>query len=179
MRALAGKVGRLYGLCHSAGQLQILPLSATRPERVRALMDVNFISGLEMARAFSERSVMMETGASILWISSIAAHVGSSGQIAYCASKGAIRAAVRAMAVELAPRGVRVNSVSPGMVMTEMAVATAARLTDEQMSRIKALHPLGLGQPNDVARAACFLLDPVNSWVTGTDFVIDGGYSLQ
>jgi NAD(P)-dependent dehydrogenase (short-subunit alcohol dehydrogenase family) len=179
VRGLVEKTGRIYGLCHSAGQLQMLPLSATRPDRVRTMMDVNFGAGLELCRALVERSVMTEAGASILWISSIAAHVGSPGQIAYCASKGALRAAMRAMAVELAPRRVRVNSVSPGMVMTEMAAATGARLTDEQMARIEALHPLGLGQPQDIARAASFLLDPLNVWVTGTDLVIDGGYSLQ
>ena len=179
LRTVAEKTGRLYGLCHCAGLAQTLPLAATRPERVRALMDVNFQAGLELSRALVERSVMAEAGGSVLWISSVYAHVGAPGQIAYCATKGAIAAAVRAMALELAPRRVRVNCVSPGLVRTQMSSAAGSRMTAEQWARIEALHPLGVGNVQDVARAASFLLDPLNGWITGADLVIDGGYSLQ
>jgi NAD(P)-dependent dehydrogenase (short-subunit alcohol dehydrogenase family) len=179
VRSLAEKTGRLYGLCHAAGLAQTLPLAATRPDRIRALMDINFQAGLELARALVERAVLSEGGGSVLWISSVYAHVGAPGQIAYCATKGAVAAAVRAMALELAPRRVRVNAVSPGLVRTEMTSATGSRMTAEQWARIEALHPLGAGSVQDVARAASFLLDPLNAWVTGTDLVIDGGYSLH
>jgi NAD(P)-dependent dehydrogenase (short-subunit alcohol dehydrogenase family) len=179
LRVVATRTGRLYGLCHAAGLSMTLPLSATKPERVRSIMDVNFQAGLELSRVFVERSVLSEDGGSVLWISSVYAHVGAPGQIAYCATKGAIAAAVRAMALELAPRRVRVNSVSPGMVKTAMTDAAASGMTAEQWSRIEALHPLGTGDVQDVARAASFLLDPLNTWITGTDMVIDGGYSLH
>ena len=179
VRALAEQTGRLYGLCHAAGLAQTLPLAATRPDRVRALMDINFQSGLELARALVERAVLREDGGSVLWVSSVYAHVGAPGQIAYCATKGAVAAAVRAMALELAPRRVRVNCVSPGLVKTAMTAAAGSRMSAEQWARIEALHPLGAGSVQDVARAASFLLDPVNTWVTGADLVIDGGYSLQ
>ena len=179
VRALADKTGRLYGLCHAAGLSQTLPLSATRPERVRALMDVNFQAGLELARALVERSVLDERGGSVVWLSSVYAHVGAPGQIAYCATKGAIGAAARAMALELAPRRIRVNCVSPGLVKTEMTSVPGSRMTAEQWARIEGLHPLGAGSVQDVARAAGFLLDPLNAWITGADLVIDGGYSLH
>ena len=179
LKVLVEKTGRLYGLCHCAGQSLTLPLSATRPDRMRALMELNFQSGLELSRALVERSVLAEQGGSILWMSSVYAHVGAPGQIAYCATKGAIGAAVRAMALELAPRRVRVNSISPGLVKTSMTAATGSRMTDDQWARIEALHPLGTGDVQDVARAAAFLLDPLNVWITGADLVIDGGYSLQ
>lgn len=179
VKSLVGKTGRIYGLCHSAGQSQTLPLAATRPDRMRSLMEVNFQAGLELSRALTERAVLAEQGGSILWVSSVYAHVGAPGQIAYCATKGAISAAVRAMALELAPRRVRVNSVSPGLVKTSMTSSSGSRMTEEQWARIEALHPLGTGDVQDVARAAGYLLDPLNSWVTGADLVIDGGYSLQ
>jgi len=83
------------------------------------------------------------------------------------------------MAIELAPRHIRVNSVSPGVVMTEMSEVTRSRMTSDQWDRIIAQHPLGVGQPEDVARAAAFLLHPANRWITGADLMIDGGYSLQ
>jgi NAD(P)-dependent dehydrogenase (short-subunit alcohol dehydrogenase family) len=179
VRAIAARTGPVYGLCHSAGVNQTLPLSATKPNRARAIVDINFSAGLELARAFVERSVLAEDGGSMLWISSVAAHVGAPGQIAYCASKGAVAAAVRAMAIELAPRHVRVNSLSPGLVQTEMSDTTRSRLTPDQWTRIIDQHPLGVGRPEDVARAAAFLLQPGSRWITGADLVVDGGYCLQ
>jgi NAD(P)-dependent dehydrogenase (short-subunit alcohol dehydrogenase family) len=83
------------------------------------------------------------------------------------------------MALELAPRKVRVNSVSPGFVKTPMTDASNSRMNKEQWDRIASMHPLGTGSPEDVARAAVFLLDPRNTWVTGTDLIIDGGYTLH
>ncbi len=177
--ALSTRLGRIYGLCHCAGVVQTLPLAASKPERVRAMFDINFVAGLELARAMTRREVLAESGGSILWISSIYAHVGAPGQIGYCASKGAIAAAVRAMALELAGRKVRVNCLSPGMVSTEMTDTSESRMTKEQWARIAALHPLGTGEPRDVVRAALFMLDPDNTWITGADLVVDGGYTLQ
>jgi NAD(P)-dependent dehydrogenase (short-subunit alcohol dehydrogenase family) len=177
--ALAARIGRVYGLCHSAGLVQTLPLAATKPERLRAMMEVNLVAGLELARALTRREVLDEQGGSILWIASIYAHVGAPGQIGYAATKGAITSAVRSMALELVPRKVRVNCISPGLVKTSMTDAAHSRMSVEQWARLEALHPLGAGQPEDIARAAVFMLDPRNRWMTGSDLVIDGGYTLQ
>jgi NAD(P)-dependent dehydrogenase (short-subunit alcohol dehydrogenase family) len=177
--ALGERLGPLYGLCHCAGIVQTLPLAASKPERVRAMLDLNFSAGLELARGLTRRGVLSESGGSILWMASVYAHVGAPGQIGYCASKGAVTAAVRAMALELASRQVRVNCLSPGMVRTEMTVESGSRMSAEQWARIAALHPLGTGEASDVARAAAFMLDPSNTWITGADLVIDGGYTLQ
>jgi NAD(P)-dependent dehydrogenase (short-subunit alcohol dehydrogenase family) len=177
--ALAPRLGRLYGLCHCAGIVQTLPLAATTPDRLRSMLEVNFVAGLELARALTRRDVLDPGGGSILWIASIYAHVGAPGQIGYCASKGAITAALRSMALELAPRKVRVNCLSPGLVRTAMTAAEGSRMSEEQWDKIAAMHPLGTGTPQDVARAAVFMLDPRNAWVTGADLVIDGGYTLH
>jgi NAD(P)-dependent dehydrogenase (short-subunit alcohol dehydrogenase family) len=176
---VARKLGRIYGLCHCAGASLTLPLAATRPDRARALMDVNFHAGLELVRAVTRRDVMTEAGGSLLWMSSAYAHVGAPAQSAYSATKAAIIGASRSLALELAPRAIRVNSLSPGMVRTPMTDSAVTRMSEEQWARIAALHPLGIGKPEDVAHAAVFLLDPRNTWITGADLRIDGGYTIQ
>jgi NAD(P)-dependent dehydrogenase (short-subunit alcohol dehydrogenase family) len=175
----SARVGKLYGLVHSAGVVQTLPLAASKPERLRAMLDVNLIAGMELARAFTRRGVATEAGGSVLWISSVYAHVGAPGQAGYCASKGAVSSAVRALALELAPRRIRVNALSPGMVRTAMTDPANSRMSADQWDKIVGMHPLGIGAPEDVARAAAFMLDPNNTWLTGADLVLDGGYTLH
>jgi len=177
--ALSSRIGRIYGLCHSAGTVQTLPLTSLRPERVRAALEVNFFAGIELSRAISRREVLDGESASMLWIASVYAHTAAPGQIAYCASKGAVVSAVRALALELAPRKVRVNSLSPGFVRTEMTTGGATALSEEQWAQIQAQHPLGAGAPEDVARTAVFMLSPANTWLTGADWILDGGYTLK
>jgi NAD(P)-dependent dehydrogenase (short-subunit alcohol dehydrogenase family) len=83
------------------------------------------------------------------------------------------------MAVELARRRVRVNTISPGLVMTPMTDTALSALSAEQVAAIERRHPLGLGAPVDVARAAVFLLSPASRWITGVDLAVDGGYTAQ
>jgi len=176
---LAGQVGRLYGLCHAAGEVATQPLSVTTVDVVQRMMAVNVLAGIELARAISRRDVMDPGGGSLVFISSIYGHVGVPGETGYSATKGAISAAARAMAMELARRRIRVNTVSPGFVSTPMTDTALDILSADQAAAIKGKHPLGIGTPADVARAAVFLLAPETTWITGTDMVVDGGYSAQ
>jgi len=177
--SLSEKVGPLYGICHSAGVVETRPLSSNSVNIVQAILDVNLIAALELTRAICHRSVMDERGGSVLFISSLYAHVGMPGQSAYSASKGAICAAVRALAVELARRNIRVNSLSPGLVDTDMTHKSFALLSREQIEQLRKAHPLGVGTPEDVARAAVFLLAPENRWITGIDLIVDGGFRAK
>jgi NAD(P)-dependent dehydrogenase (short-subunit alcohol dehydrogenase family) len=155
------------------------PLSSYKVEGLSAMLNVNLIAGIELARAISRRDVMEPDGGSILFMSSIYARVGMPGQIGYAGSKGAVVAAARAMAIELARRNIRVNTLSPGFVKTPMTDDALAKLSEQQVKKIEDAHPLGTGTPEDVARAAAFLLAPQNRWITGVDLVIDGGYTAQ
>ena len=169
----------LYGLCHAAGVVDTRPLSASTVPQVRALLDVNFLGGLELARIVCRRDVVAPDGGSLLFISSIYGLVGMPGQIAYSATKGAVVAAARAMAIELARRRIRVNTLSPGLVETRMTESALDKLSSQQVDKLKALHPLGVGEPVDVARAAVFLLAPASRWITGIDLPVDGGFIAQ
>lgn len=171
--------GRLYGLCHAAGVVETLPLSATTPERFNAMMQVNYLGGMELARAVTRRDLLSEDGGSVLFISAVYGRIGKPGQIAYSGSKGAVTAAARSMAIELARRNIRVNVLSPGMVRTEMTEKALAGLSGQQVQALKDTHPLGFGSAEDVAHAAVFLLSPESKWITGTELVVDGGCSAQ
>jgi NAD(P)-dependent dehydrogenase (short-subunit alcohol dehydrogenase family) len=179
VRQMVEERGRIYGLCHAAGMVDTRPMSAIRLDGLKSLMDVNLTAGIELARAVSRRDVMTEDGGVILFISSIYGHVGMAGQVAYSASKGAVSSAARAMAMELARRGIRVNCLSPGLVRTPMTESAFEKLSVAQIKEIEAMHPLGVGTPEDVARAATFLLAPQTGWITGIDMVVDGGYTAR
>jgi len=176
---LRESTGPIYGLCHAAGTVQTRPLQANSPDVVREQLSVNLLAALELARALCRRDVMTEEEGSLLLVSSAYGHVGVAGQIAYCASKGALCAAARAMAIELARRRIRVNTLSPGLVLTQMTEQALGVLSAEHVERIKAAHPLGIGTPEDVARAAVFMLAPSSRWITGADLAIDGGFRAQ
>jgi NAD(P)-dependent dehydrogenase (short-subunit alcohol dehydrogenase family) len=173
------RIGPVYGLCHAAGVVETRPLHTMTPEVVQRLMIVNLFAGLELARIISRRDVIDPAGGSLLFFSSVYGRVGVPGQTGYSASKGAVTAAVRSMAIELARRRIRVNAISPGFVMTPMTGAALDALSPEQIAAIEQKHPLGKGAPVDVARAALFLLAPGTTWITGVDLPVDGGYSAQ
>jgi NAD(P)-dependent dehydrogenase (short-subunit alcohol dehydrogenase family) len=179
IRDIRTKIGRIYGLCHCAGLVETRPLSSFNVDGLKDMLDVNFVSGLELARAVCRRDVMEKKGGSILFLSSIYSQIGMAGQIGYSGTKGAITSAARAMAIELARRHIRVNTLSPGFVKTPMTDAAMKKLSPEQIKKIEDSHPLGTGGPQDVARAAAFLLAPQSRWITGIDLVVDGGYTAQ
>lgn len=117
-------------------------------------------------------------GGSIVNIASILSLVGARNRVAYSASKGAVQAMTRAMALDHAAEKIRVNCICPGIVDTEMV----AQFNPDQNARRmrEALHPLGrFGQPEDIAHLAVFLASDESAWVTGAAFPLDGGYTAQ
>ena len=179
VREIVREDGRIYGLCHCAGIVETRPLTSFQADSFGAMMQVNFLAGIELAQVVSRRDIMTDDGGSILLMSSIYGWAGVPGQIGYSATKGAVLAAARAMAVELARRKIRVNTLSPGLVWTPMTRKALAALSPEQSRNLEQSYPLGPGDPEDVARAAAFLLAPQSKWITGTDLIVDGGYTAR
>jgi NAD(P)-dependent dehydrogenase (short-subunit alcohol dehydrogenase family) len=141
-------------------------------------MDTNFLSAMALVRGFRQRGVCAG-GGSVVLFSSVMAFKGQAGQAAYCASKGALVSACRALALELAVECIRINCVAPGLVRTPMANRLQAALSADQYQAVEAAHPLGLGDPADVAAAVVYLLSNAARWVTGTTMVVDGGYTAH
>jgi NAD(P)-dependent dehydrogenase (short-subunit alcohol dehydrogenase family) len=179
VRDHAREHGRIYGLCYSSGVVETRPLASFNAGGFRGMVDVNVTAALELARGVCRRDVMTEEGGALVFITSIYGTVGMPGQIAYSATKGALQSAARSMAIELGRRKIRVNTLSPGLVHTPMTEKAFSLLSKEQIQEIESNHPLGVGTPSDVAHAAAFLLAPQTTWITGTDLVIDGGYTAR
>lgn len=117
-------------------------------------------------------------GGSIVNIGSVLSLVAARNRVAYSASKGAVLAMTRAMALDHAPEKIRVNCICPGIVETEMV----ARFNMDESARRQriAMHPVGrFGQPEDIAQAAVFLASDESGWITGAAFPVDGGYTAQ
>ena len=166
-------------LVNNAGVAGGGPLLETTFEAWRQLMDIN-LDGVFLGMK-AAAPVMVEAGrGSIINLSSILGKVGSPGAPAYCASKGGVALLSKATALELAPFGVRVNSVHPGFIETPM-VAGALRDVEnanEMRDMIISRHALGrLGVPREIADGIVFLASDESSFMTGAELVIDGGYT--
>lgn len=168
---------KLDGLVHAAGIGPATPIQVVTPRVMNEVMTINFFSFMEMVRLFTRKR--FSNGGSIVAISSVSGVVGWQGVSLYGASKGAIDSAVRALAIELAPRGFRVNSIVPSNIQTPMFDAIIAVGGETARDQIAAKQPLGLGEPEDVANAAAFLLSQASRFITGTQLVVDGGYLAQ
>lgn len=171
------QIGKISGFIHSAGIEMTLPLRNMKPTHYERLFSVNVISGFELAKIISKKKYFDEKSTSFVFISSVMGKLGQTGKIAYCSSKGALIAGCKAMALELASKHIRVNCLLPGIVKTEMSDKLFENISEESMNSIKAMHPLGLGKPEDIANACVFLLSDAARWITGTSLIVDGGYS--
>ncbi len=166
----------IEGFVHSAGMLAVQPLRLVERGLAREIMDVNFMAALEILRLLVRKKINGKSLRGAVFISSTASRFGARGFSTYCASKGALDAFMRAAAVELAPE-VRVNSVLPGATRSAM---TEAMLNDPELrARMQADYPLGIGDPDDVAWAVEFLLSDKARWITGQEFVVDGGRTVN
>lgn len=174
----AGRFGKFDGLVHCAGMEETLPLSLYTPEKVRAIYEVNIFAAHELVRTFSKKKCSNDEG-SILLFSSVMGLLGQAGKTGYCATKAAVLGLVKAAALELAKRKIRINAILPGVVATPMTQHLFEQLSPENVQRIVDMHPLGLGQVSDITPMVSFLLAPQTRWVTGQSFVVDGGYSIQ
>ena len=173
------KVGKISGFIHSAGIETTLPLRTMQSSYYEKMFRINVISGFELARIISKKKYLDERGASFVFISSVMGILGQAGKVGYCSSKGALLSGAKAMALELVKKNIRVNCILPGVVETEMTNKMFENLSEDSKKAIIEMHPLGLGKPNDIAYACAYLLSDVARWVTGTNLVIDGGYSAR
>lgn len=165
-------------LVNNAGIYRIAPLSEITVEDWTTLMDVN-VTGTFLGMKYCTPLMENEGRGSVINLSSVAGLVGVANHTCYGASKGAVRTMTKDAAIELAPSGVRVNSVHPAYIDTQMA-DYGAEVQTATKEELDAMHRIGhMGEPNDVAYAVLYLASEEAKFMTGSELVIDGGFTAQ
>jgi 3-oxoacyl-[acyl-carrier protein] reductase len=169
------RTGRIDLLVNNAGVIRDNPLGALEPADVRAVLETNVEGTFNMTRAVMPFMISQRRG-KIVNLSSVSGEKGGRGQTNYAASKGAINAFTRALAVEVAPRGINVNAVAPGVIETEMSRAVRDLAGEQIKARILLRR---YGRPEEVAHAVWFLSSRYADYITGQILNVDGGFKME
>ena len=172
IKSIITETGSIDGLVHCAGISSRKPLNVLRPENFSKVMNVNFFSFEELTRLLTKKGNMND-GGSIVVMSSISSIRGYKAKTEYCVSKASVDAFVRCMALELAPKKIRVNSVMAAEVLTPLALKAKELNRSVGASEFDA--PLGPSDTYEVANTIAFLLSDATKTITGTSILIDGG----
>lgn len=168
----------VQGVINNAGYTKILPVQFINTDELNSIFQVNTVAPILLLQKLLKKK-KIKKGASIVFTSSLAG-LGccTVGNSMYSATKGAISAFIRCVALELAPKKIRVNAVCPAMVDT--GILNSGTITKEQLSTELNNYPLGrFGNPSDIALAMVYLLSDASSWITGDNLVLDGGLTLK
>jgi 3-oxoacyl-[acyl-carrier protein] reductase len=172
---VAERTGRIDILVNNAGVIRDNQLAAMDDDDVSLVLDTNIGGVFNVTRAVVPHMIVQRSG-KIINLSSVAGEKGGRGQTNYAASKGAVNAFTRALAVELAPRKITVNGVAPGVIETEMSQAVRDAAGDVVKSRILLKR---YGTAREVAYAVWFLASRYADYVTGQVISVDGGFKME
>jgi NAD(P)-dependent dehydrogenase (short-subunit alcohol dehydrogenase family) len=177
LNELVDDLPKLDGIVHSAGIVKTLPFQFINRDDLTTTFDINFIAPVLLSQKLI-KAKKFNKESSIVFISSINGPlIASMGHSVYAASKGAICSMVKNMALELSSKKIRVNAVLPGM--TETPLIHREDITSEQLEIDKKHYPFKrYAKPEEVAYSAIYFLSDASAWVTGTNIVVDGGFTL-
>jgi len=167
----------LNGVVHSAGVVMPIPVKFIAEKHIRHVMSVNFESAALLVAGLLKNKKLNDA-ASLIFFSSISVDYPYAGGATYSASKGAIEAYSKTLALEILPRKMRSNVIVPAMVKTPLYEETKNQSMYRSPEEYESKYPLGLGMPEDVANAAVYLLSDAARWITGIKLILDGGFSI-
>lgn len=175
--SIVSRLPKLDGVSHNAGICRDMLCAFAKEDGIRRILEHNLLMPILLQTALIKKKKTVKN-ASIVFMNSLAAFSHGYSNCFYGTSKSGLKAYAGYLAKELAVRGVRVNSIHPGMVNTPL-IHDFAVCTDEMLQQDVKNYPLGrYGEPEDIAHLAAFLLSDAASWITGCSYVIDGGVSL-
>jgi len=171
------RISSVDGFVHSAGVVLPVPVKFIAEKHLREVMGINFESAvLSVARLLKNKK--LNDKASLVFFSSISVSYPYAGGSLYSASKGAIEAYSKNLAIEILPKKMRSNVIVPAMVKTPLYEETKNQSMYRNPEEYESKYPLGIGEPEDVANAAVYLLSDASKWVTGINLTLDGGFSI-
>lgn len=174
IQSFVDELDNIDGYVHSAGVVDINPIKFFKPELYEQIRSTNLDSFIYLMNALLKKK-KINNKASIVLLSSISGLYGMKGNGLYGMTKAALNIAAKTYANELSKQKIRVNSVAPGMVKTQITLNSIETLGEDQIKSDEEKYPLGYGEPEDVAYPICFLLSDAAKWITGEVMVLDGG----
>ena len=180
IKEVVGQVGKINGVVNCAGISSVTPLKLVTDELLDQFFRTNVYAAINLSKEVTRAgNYDKEGGCSIIFLASIMGLCGEKCKTMYSATKGALIAAARSMACELAKNRVRVNVVSPGAIETPINAKLPHMADPELRKELEAKHLLGLGECSDISNACIYLLSDAAKWVTGQNLIVDGGYTCK
>lgn len=171
------ELGRLDIVVNNSGVAKVAPLVEWAPEDWRALIDVNLVGALNLCRAAGPHLIAQRAG-KVINVASVLGAVGLSGYAVYAATKGAVIALTRSLAVEWARHNVQVNAIAPGWFATDMTAPVFGAGNPKLAERILRDIPAHrIGRPEEIGHLAVYLASPASDFMTGQTLFLDGGHS--
>lgn len=176
---IVSQMGMIDGLVNCAGISTTLPLKLMCPEKVEEYFRTNVFATMELTRQVLNIKNINKQGASVIFFASIMGCVGENAKSLYSLTKGALISGCRSLAIEYAPKKIRLNVVSPGVIETAINRNQPYLKDPESRKVTESHHPLGLGTTEDIANACIYLLSDAGRWVTGQNLIVDGGFTAR
>lgn len=178
IKKLSASCPPLDGWIHCTGKVLPVPAKFIQEKHLEEVLNVNFKSAVKLGSALlGEKKI--KPGCSIVFISSVSTLHSYFGGAPYISSKAALEGYARTLALELAPKKIRVNVLQPALVRTPIYASTVeAAMSGEEMKNHEKRYPLGIGNPEDIANACAFFASSASQWITGSFLKMDGGLTL-
>ena len=163
------------GVVYSIGISDLSPARFITAADISKTFSISYNASVLLTSNLLARKKLVHNACSLIFISTISTRYPFVGGAMYISAKAALEAYARVLALELAPRGIRSNSICPAFVKTPMLESTAENYSQEAVKKIEERQPLGLGEPEDVANAVVFFLSDASRWITATNLILGGG----
>jgi NAD(P)-dependent dehydrogenase (short-subunit alcohol dehydrogenase family) len=173
--SLVDMLTALNGVVYSTGISDLAPARFIKPEDIRRTFDISYDASVLLTSHLLAKKKLEKNACSLVFISTISTKYPFVGGTMYISAKAALESYAKVLALELAPKGIRSNSISPAFVKTPMLDDTAEKYSNEAVRKIEAQQLLGLGEPEDVANVVVFFLSDAARWITASNLILGGG----